>query len=413
MTALDPEPLLRSRTGRIALVVVGVLALSLATTFQLEVMMESRGRQMAFGDELLRQALNWGLWGLAAWPVIGLTGGLWRRVGSWPLALLLVLALSLGLGWGHSRLTRTLTDALVPHTERMPPEGSPDANRPTLSSRDPALRRDGRERPAWADRGPRGWMREARLSRSVLQCWLLLGLAAACQAFLAIRRDERRASAAELAAASAREHLAQAQLEVLRGQVHPHFLFNALHAVGGLVREGLDTLALSTLVSLSDLLRTSLEHGGEQLVTLADELALVQRYVDIETIRFAERLHWSTEIEEQALVASVPSLVLLPLVENAVRYAVEPRASGGRIVLRARCDGDDVVLELQDDGPGFEQAVLTGRAAGSDDRRHFGLSNTRERLAMLYGNRATLVLANPDEGGARVTVRLPPGSVDS
>jgi LytS/YehU family sensor histidine kinase len=242
---------------------------------------------------------------------------------------------------------------------------------------------------------------------------LLLGLAAGCRGFLASRREERRAAAAELAAAAAREHLAQAKLEVLQAQVHPHFLFNALHAVGGLVREGHDTLALSSLASLSDLLRSSLEHGGDQLVTLADELALVQRYIDIEVIRFADRLDWTVEVEPAAKDAVVPSLILLPLLENAVRYAVEPRASGGRIVLHARRDGDDLVVQLQDDGPGFSASLLGGQASGSDDRRHFGLSSTRERLAMLYGDRGTLSLGNLPEGGAQVIVRMPAQGVEA
>jgi len=413
MTALDPEPLLRSRSGQVVLVIVSVAALSLATTFQLEVMMESRGRQMSFGDEFLRQGLNWGLWGVAAWPVMGLTSVLWNRSGPWPLALAAVLALSLGLSWGHARLTRVLTDALVPHAERTLPERGSGAVFPAPMLRDVASRREGRERTPRADRGPRAWAGEARLPRSVLQCWLLLGLAAGCRGFLASRREERRAAAAELAAASAREHLAQAKLEVLQAQVHPHFLFNALHAVGGLVREGHDTLALSSLASLSDLLRSSLEHGGDQLVTLADELALVQRYIDIEVIRFADRLDWTVEVEPAAKDAVVPSLILLPLLENAVRYAVEPRASGGRIVLHARRDGDDLVVQLQDDGPGFSASLLGGQASGSDDRRHFGLSSTRERLAMLYGDRGTLSLGNLPEGGAQVIVRMPARGVEA
>lgn len=407
MTALDPEPLLRSRSGQVVLVIVSVAALSLATTFQLEVMMESRGGLMNFGDEFLRQGLSWGLWGVAAWPVMGLTSVLWNRSGPWPLALIVVLALTLGLSWGHARLTRVLIDALVPQAERTLPEGSSGAVFPAPTSRDVTSRREDRERTLRADRAPRVWARETRLPRSLLQCWLLLGLAAAGRGFLASRREERRAAAAELAATSAREHLAQAKLEVLQGQVHPHFLFNALHAVGGLVREGHDSLALSSLASLSELLRSSLEHGGEQLVTLADELSLVQRYIDIEAIRFADRLDWSVEGEPVAEDAVVPSLILLPLVENAVRYAVEPRVSGGRIVLHVRRDGDDVVLQLQDDGPGFSASLLGDQDSGSDDRRHFGLSSTRERLAMLYGDRATLSLGNLSEGGAQVIVRVP------
>lgn len=382
---------------------VGVL--SLGSTYQLDVMLASRGRDLDFADELLRQLLQWGLWGVAAWPVSLAAGALWRRLGPWPLSLLLTALLALGLGWGHAALVASLTESLLP----FPP-------RPVSESGEPSLGESRGERvgrPSWGGRGPPFAMRGARVSRSVVQCGLLLGLIGGCQIFLSIRRKERRAAAAELSAASAREHLVAVQLDVLRGQVHPHFLFNALHAVGGLVREGQDGRALSTLASLSDLLRSSLDLGGEQLVTLADELSLVQRYIDIETIRFGDRLSWRTDIDEEALAASIPSLLLLPLVENGVRYAVEPRAAGGQLVLSGQLEGGELLLELRDDGPGFSETQLAGGLVVDDGVTHLGLSSTRERLRMMYGGASTFELGAAAGGGALVTLRLPAGPVTS
>lgn len=405
MNTLDPERLLRSAVGRCALGLVLVGVLSLGSTYQLDVMLASRGRDVDFGDELLRQLLQWGLWGVAAWPVSLAAGALWRRLGPWPLSLLLTALLTLGLGWGHAALAASLSESLLPFPLR------PVSENPDLSRSEQRGERLGH--PPWGSRGPPFAMRGARVSRSVVQCGLLLGLIGGCQIFLSIRRKERRVAAAELSAASAREHLVAVQLDVLRGQVHPHFLFNALHAVGGLVREGQDARALSTLASLSDLLRSSLDLGGEQLVSLGDELSLVQRYIDIETIRFGDRLSWRTDIDEAALAASVPSLLLLPLVENAVRYAVEPRATGGQLVLSGQLDGGELLLELWDDGPGFSEEQLAGAPAADDGVTHLGLSSTRERLQMMYGEASTFALGAAAGGGALVTVRLPGAGVTS
>jgi len=395
--------------GRLALGLGLVGVLSLGSTYQLDVMLASRGRELDFGDELWRQLLQWGLWGLVAWPVSLVAGALWRGLGPWPLSLLLTALLALGLGWGHAALAASLTESLLPFPPRPVSEsGEVSRSEPRTESRG---ERSGRT--SWGSRGPPFAMRGARVSRSVVQCGLLLGLIGGCQLFLSIRRKERRVAAAELSAASAREHLVSVQLDVLRGQVHPHFLFNALHAVGGLVRTGEDERALSSLASLSDLLRCSLDLGGEQLVSLADELSLVQRYIDIETIRFEERLVWRTEIDESALTALVPSLLLLPLVENAVRYGVEPRAAGGQLVLSGRCEGGELHLELRDNGPGFSETQLAGGPVADDGMTHLGLSSTRERLRMMYGAASTFALGTAAGGGGLVTLRLPAAPVTS
>ncbi|MFT7463316.1 MAG: hypothetical protein ACI9EF_001660 [Pseudohongiellaceae bacterium] len=395
-----------------------VAVLSVGSTYQFEVMMAARGRPIEFLGELKRQGLQWGLWGLAAWPVAMFAGVLWRRVHPWPLALLLIGGFSVGVGWGHAELSSSLVEMLAPIPEQTSGNELENPSGRRRGPPDTGARGDASERSERIDRGSRGprpgssSFRAVRVPRSVLECWLMLGLISGCQIFLTSRREERRAAAAELAAANAREHLVAVQLDVLRGQVHPHFLFNALHAVGGLVREGDSERALGTLASLSDLLRYSLDLGGQQLVTLADELVLVQRYIDIEAIRFGDRLAWQTDIEPGAMAALVPSLALLPLVENAVRYAVEPRAIGGRLLLRGGLRDGDVWLEMADNGPGFSAAQQAGQPTADDGESHLGLSSTRDRLRMMYGGKGAFALAEATGGGALVTMSFPAGLTD-
>ena len=139
------------------------------------------------------------------------------------------------------------------------------------------------------------------------------------------------------------------------------------------------------------------------------ELSLSEHYLDIERIRFGDRLETVTHVEPGLGNATVPALVLLPLLENAVQHGIAPRSDGGRLGLDIRREGRRICMTVSDDGPGFPDDILGGdeatRAPG--ERPHIGLENTRARLTMLYGEAGTLTLENPPEGGARVVVRVP------
>jgi sensor histidine kinase YesM len=245
-----------------------------------------------------------------------------------------------------------------------------------------------------------------RTERGVLVYWALLGLGWSVHSYLRTRDQERRAVELELRSANLERELARAQLGNLQSHLHPHFLFNALHSVGGLVRNGEEQAALSTLSNVGGLLRSMLELGERTEVTLGEELELIERYLEVERIRLGDRLKVETTTEPGVAEALVPTLILLPLVENTIKHGIAPRREGGVLSLSARREGDQVVIEVCDDGPGFPPAVLAGSGPASE-RTPIGLSNTRERLAVHCGDAAALELENPAGGGARAVLRLP------
>ena len=203
---------------------------------------------------------------------------------------------------------------------------------------------------------------------------------------------ERAVTAAQLAT-----QLAQAQLEALKMQLHPHFLFNTLNAIAVLVRKQDTQGSIRMLMGLSDLLRLALETGDRQLVPLKQELDFAQRYLDIERVRFQDRMSVTTEIAPETLGATVPNLMLQPLVENAIRHGISARSEPGTIEIRASREGDRLVLVVRDDGNGLRDGWRPG----------VGMSNVRARLAQLYPGRHRLELVKDERGGTRVTVEIP------
>ncbi|MFW6201829.1 MAG: sensor histidine kinase, partial [Gemmatimonadota bacterium] len=204
----------------------------------------------------------------------------------------------------------------------------------------------------------------------------------------------------ELRAVQLEARLTDARLNALEMQLHPHFLFNTLHSIAMLNLEDPDD-ANRMLTRLSELLRTALEHVGAQEITLAEELEFVGRYLEIERLRFRDRLIVTYDIDPALLSAHVPNLVLQPLVENAVRHGVANRTDGGRIDVSARSEGARIVLEVRDDGGGLPPSWRLERDGG------IGLTNTRDRLAGLYGDMGGLDLTNEAGGGATARVWLP------
>lgn len=196
------------------------------------------------------------------------------------------------------------------------------------------------------------------------------------------------------------EQLSRAQLDSLRRQVEPHFLFNSLNAIAGLIREGRNEAAVNTIAGLSDFLRRVLEDSNRQEVRLSEEIEYLEKYLEIQKVRFAERLAVKIEVPGELMGSQVPSLILQPMVENAIKHGIAKRSQGGEIRVSAtRCNGM-LKLAVYNDGP----ALVAGRQNG---RSGIGISNTRTRLQGLYGERFELSLQNYGLHGVEAAVSVP------
>jgi two-component system LytT family sensor kinase len=217
-----------------------------------------------------------------------------------------------------------------------------------------------------------------------------------------IRYRARREESMRLQAEAARlqAQLADARLAALRSQLNPHFLFNTLHAVSALVES--DPRGVRRMIArLSELLRTTLEGASESEVPLRQELAFIERYVEIMRIRFEGRLEVETFVDPAVLDALVPNLILQPLVENALKHGVEKLNGTGHVEIHARRDGERTILGVRDNGPALSHEACARSEAG------LGLRNTRERLAQLYGSEQSLALRAAEGGGLLAEVVLP------
>ena len=213
------------------------------------------------------------------------------------------------------------------------------------------------------------------------------------------RYREREAQTTELAA-----RLAQAQLQALRMQLNPHFLFNTLNAVSSLMLKDVN-LANRMIVRLGELLRLTLEIGDHQEVPLQQELDFLRRYIEIEQIRFGDLLKVKIDVEPVTLDATVPNLILQPLVENAIHHAIEPRAAGGRIELRCVRSNGSLLLQVSDTGQGLNSPKTD--ETSDPAREHIGLNNTRQRLQKLYGDRQSFELVENPSGGMTANIFIP------
>jgi LytS/YehU family sensor histidine kinase len=191
----------------------------------------------------------------------------------------------------------------------------------------------------------------------------------------------------------------EAQLKMLRYQLNPHFLFNTLNAISTLVLDGQNRTANLAVSRLSEFLRYTLDQDPMKKVTLRQELDALNLYLGIEKLRFGDRLRLEFDVDERAESALVPSLLLQPLVENAMKYAIAPREQGGSVTVIAGLEGRQLRLAVVDDGPGLPPA-----AAGNG--RGVGLRNTRDRLKVLYGGAHSVAVADASPG-LMVEMRLP------
>ena len=218
---------------------------------------------------------------------------------------------------------------------------------------------------------------------NLLAYWAILGVASAFDFY-------RRWQKEQLQGAQLKEQLAQAKLQALQMQLHPHFLFNTLHTIATLVDDE-PKLARQMIARLGDFLRLTLQENAAETVTLGREMEFARAYLSIEEMRFQDRLKVHYEFEPDVMAALVPYLILQPLVENAIRHGLAPRASHGRLELRAKQRDGRLQIEVRDNG-GKLAAVNEG----------LGLANTRTRLEQLYGTEANLTLIVDDE--SRYTV---------
>ncbi|MFV8780991.1 sensor histidine kinase [Microbulbifer sp. SA54] len=195
----------------------------------------------------------------------------------------------------------------------------------------------------------------------------------------------------------------QSQLKMLRYQLNPHFLFNTLNAISTLILDQDGKTANNMVTRLSQFLRHSLDNDPMQKVTLAKEVEALELYLDIEKVRFADRLQVNVDLEGDAPKGLVPSLLLQPLVENAIKYGISQREWGGEINIRARVFAGELLIEVSDNGPGVSEAALAGLGKGSG----VGIRNTCERLRALYGDEQKTRFCNLPGGGLAVNLRIP------
>ena len=223
---------------------------------------------------------------------------------------------------------------------------------------------------------------------------LILGIGSALDYYRQFRERQLRASQLET-------QLAQAQLQMLKMQLHPHFLFNTLNGITGLVRDNDNAAAVQMLVGLSDLLRQTLDNAGKQEVRLSEELEWLELYLRLQQIRFSDRLQVSIKAAPETLDAMVPNLITQPLVENAIRHGLGPRAAPGSVSLTAKSMDERLELSVCDDGVGLPKDWQLTSSRG------VGLLYTEARLRQLYGTDFILDVRNREHGGVEALLTIP------
>ena len=231
---------------------------------------------------------------------------------------------------------------------------------------------------------------------NLLVYWVIVTAVHALAYYRSLRERERRVLVLE-------HRLTTARLHALQMELNPHFLFNALNGISTLMYRDVD-VADSMLLKLAALLRHALDRSGRQKVPLGEELEFLGKYLDLEQMRFGSRLTVERDIEPAALEASVPNLLLQPLVENAIKHGFEPQARPGKIRITARIVGERLRLEVEDDGKGLPE--------GQSIREGVGTANSKARLAQLYGQNASLSLERGILGGVKAIVEMPLTFID-
>jgi signal transduction histidine kinase len=229
---------------------------------------------------------------------------------------------------------------------------------------------------------------------------VIAGVAIARDYVAQVRLRERQAHDLALQAAELERRLMEARLQALRAQLHPHFLFNALNTISAFT-EANPQGARRLMSQLGDLLRASLTHGSQPLVTLGQELTFLDDYLAIESARFEDRLTVDVDVEEDLLDVMVPGFVLQPIVENAIRHGIGPRLAGGHVHVTAVRTGSEVTLQVRDNGVGLPPGWPRQREAG------VGLKNVAARLEHVYGRPGLLHIDPAQGGGVDVRIDIP------
>ncbi len=214
------------------------------------------------------------------------------------------------------------------------------------------------------------------------------------------QEEEVKASQLKAELAEAQLQITRAELQSLKMQLHPHFLFNTLNSISALLDEDAHA-ADEMLARLGDFLRLTLENSGAQTVALQEELEFLRRYLEIEQVRFQDRLTVKFDIEPETLTAQVPNMILQPIIENAIRHGIVERIAGGAIEIKARRENDKLILQVKDNGAGLHANPATSNGQG------VGLSNTRARLQQIYGTAHRFELENASEGGTVARLEIP------
>jgi two-component system LytT family sensor kinase len=236
--------------------------------------------------------------------------------------------------------------------------------------------------------------------QGIITYFTVLGIQYGIGYYRRYQEREKQALRLELNTSQLKTQLVHAQLNALKMQLQPHFLFNTLNAIMVLVRQQKGRQAEEMLSRLSDLLRCVLEDVEAHEVTLRRELEYLQLYLSIEQVRFPDRLHAEISADHAILDAAVPQMGLQPIVENAIRHGIGRSSAAGRIEISAARVNDTLEIKIKDDGPGFSDKDVS---QGSG----IGLANTRARLQQLYGDAAKLNVENGEPGGVIVTMMLP------
>ncbi len=326
--------------------------------------MRAEGMHHAWGRLFVSLLLSWLPWGLATPWALRLNrrypAAQWRHASTW----MAHTAACLGIGLAATAWSALLDKLLDP----------------------------------WLN-GPATFMHMwlSRFSNGLLAIVVLYGTLLVVDAMLESRE---RLAYQQTETARLNEQLSKAQLSALRRQIEPHFLFNTLNAIAGLVREKRDSDAISMIAGLSDFLRRVVEDSDRQQVPLEEELEFTQRYLDIQKVRFAERLQFRVDVPGELLPQPVPSLILQPMVENAVKHGIAKRVQGGEIRIAAARANGKLTLTVYNDGPSLPAGWETTSSG-------IGISNVRTRLKSLYGDGFELNLENQEPGGVEVSVSVP------
>ncbi|HEV3236548.1 MAG TPA: histidine kinase [Gemmataceae bacterium] len=223
--------------------------------------------------------------------------------------------------------------------------------------------------------------------------WAIIGLSHSLEYYRKLRERE-------LQATRLQGQLAQAQLQVLKMQLHPHFLFNTLNTISALIHQDVE-VADQMIARLGEMLRATLENSGTQLVPLRQELDFIQAYLEIEKARLGDRLVVRLDMDPDVSDALVPNLILQPLVENAIRHGIAPFSKQGKIVVEARREADHLLVEISDNGPGLAANNKASSRVG------VGLANTRARLEQLYPTSHRFNIVNGTNSGLIVSLVIP------